>query len=109
LKAIGLAVVPRTLDRPHRGLVQLLKEERRRREKSVGRDWHWDSPRFDTALGKRRLKILNGLFLTLSGRGHVGEAYEREGEVHAQAIIGDTWVGVEIAVAGRCRTVRQNG
>lgn len=108
-KALGQASVPKALDRPHKGLVQLLRQEQRRREKAAERDYHWDQPKFDTPLGQRRLKILNGVFLALSKRGHDGDASEHNGEIHARAIIGDTYLGLEIAVAGKHRTVRQNG
>jgi hypothetical protein len=109
LKAIGRASVPKTLDAPHKGLVQLLEQEKRRREKAADRDWHWDQPKFDTPVGKRRLKILNGLFLTLSKRSHGADAFERDGEIHARAIIGNTSLGLEITIAGKHRTIRQHG
>ncbi|MDZ5696697.1 hypothetical protein [Chelativorans sp. M5D2P16] len=75
LNAIGRASVPKTLDASHKGLVQLLKQEQRRREKAAQSDWHWDQPKFDTPVGKRRLRILNGLLPALSKRGHDGDAY----------------------------------
>lgn len=109
LNAIGRASAPKTLDAPHRGLVQLLKQEQRRREKAAGREHHWDQPKFDTPLAKRRLRILNGIFLALSKRGHGGDAYESDGEIQARAIVGDTCLGLEITIAGTHRTVRQYG
>ncbi|WP_192247404.1 hypothetical protein [Mesorhizobium caraganae] len=59
--------------------------------------------------GKRRLKIFNALFLALSKRGHDGDAYERDGEIHARAIIGDTHLGLDIQIVGSHRTERQHG
>lgn len=109
LKAIGRASVPKTLDAPHRGLAQLLKQEKRRYEKVAREQWHWDQPKFDTPLGKRRLRLLNGIFLALSKRGHTGDVYEHDGEIHARAVIGDTYLGLEIAIAGKHKTVRQHG
>lgn len=109
LKAIGKASVPRTLDRPHSGLVQLLKKEQSRREKAAKSDWAWNQPKFDTPLGRRRLKLLNAIFLTLGKRGHQGDAYEHDDEIHARAIIGDTYLGLDLAIAGKHRTVRQHG
>jgi hypothetical protein len=44
LKAIGKASVPQTLDRPHKGLVQLLRQEQRRRDKNAEREWTFDEP-----------------------------------------------------------------
>lgn len=110
LKAIGRAIVPKTLDGAHRGLRELLKKEQRRREKVAERDWHWDQPKFDTPLAKRQLRILNGLFMALIKRGHDGNAYEdHTGELHARAIVGDTYMGLEFAIVGKHRTVRERG
>ncbi|RWP54367.1 hypothetical protein [Mesorhizobium sp.] len=109
LQAIGKVSVPQTLDRPHKGLVQLLKKEQQRRDKNAEREWTWDEPKFDNPLGKRRLKIFNALFLALSKRGHDGDAYEHDGEIHARAIIGDTHVGLDIQIVGSHRTVRHQG
>ncbi|MDW6022165.1 hypothetical protein SAZ10_10360 [Mesorhizobium sp. BAC0120] len=89
--------------------MQLLKKEQRRREKVAERDWSWDQPKFDAPLGKRRLRILNAVFLALSKRGHDGDAHEQDGEIHARAIIGDSYLGLDIAIAGKYRTVREQG
>lgn len=58
LKAIGKASVPRHLDNPNTGLVQLLKREAVRREKVRAQHWHWDEPLFDTPLGQRKIWIV---------------------------------------------------
>lgn len=109
LKAIGKVSVSQTLDRPHKGLVQILKQEQRRRDKNAERQWTFDEPKFDNPLGKRRLKIFNALFLALSKRGHDGDAYEHDGEIHARAAIGDSYLGLDIGIVGSHRTVRQQG
>lgn len=109
LNAIGKVSAPQTLHRPHRGLVQLLKQEQRRRDKAAESDWSWHHPKFDTPLGKRRLRIFNALFLALSKRGHAGDAYEQDGEIHARAVIGDTYLGLDIVIVGSHQTVRQQG
>lgn len=109
LKAIGRATVPKTLDGAHRGVRQILVKEDRRREKVATSHWHWDSPKFDNPVAKRRLRILNGIFLALAKRGHTGEVNEREDEIHASATIGDTHVTIDIGVHGKHRTVRLSG
>ena len=106
LKAIGRVTVPRTLDRAHYGLSQVLKREQRRREKFAASGWSWDAPNFDTAVGRRRLRILNALFLALSRRGHSGDAYEHDGEITATATIGDTSVRLSVDLAAVPRTHR---
>jgi hypothetical protein len=109
LKAIGSASVPKALDRPHKGLLQLLKKEQRRREKAAESAWFSEQPKFDTPLGKRRIRILNAIFLALGRRGHDGDAYEHDGDIHARAIVGNTYLGLDLAIAGKHRTVRQYG
>jgi hypothetical protein len=106
LKAIGRVGVPRSLDRVHRALAQILKQEQRRRDKVAQSGWHWDGPKFDSP---RRLRILGAVFMALSRRGHDADAYERDGEIHATAIVGDTYLGLEVSVAGKHRTVRVYG
>lgn len=109
LQAIGRASVPKSLERPHPGLVPILNQEKRRAEKFKERGWAWDAPKFDTPLGRRRLRLLNGLLLTLASRGHGGDAFERDGDFHARAFVGETYVGIEIAAAGKCRMVQASG
>lgn len=109
LKAIGRAAVPQSLDRVHRALTQILRQEQRRREKIAQSHWHWDGPKFDNPLDKRRLRILSAVFMALSRRGHDADAYERDGEIHATAIVRDTRIGLEVAVAGKHRSARVYG
>lgn len=101
LKAIGRVAVPRKLERVHYALTQIRNQEERRREKFAASGWSWDAPKLDSAVDRRRLRILNAIFMALSRRGHQGDAYERDGEIHATAIIGDTRLGLEIEPAGR--------
>lgn len=109
LKALGRVGVPKSLDGAHRGLRDLLNRESRQREKAVKSGWAWDGPVFDNPVGRRRLRILNGIFFALSKRGHTGEAYERDAEIHARAIVGHTSVGLSADVVGKHRTVQQRG
>ena len=104
LKAIGKVSISQTLDRPHRGLVQMLKREQRRHEKVAQSQWAFDRPRLDSPLDKRRLRILNALFLALSKRGHDGDAYEQYGQIEGRAEIGDTYLGLIIDIVGSRRT-----
>lgn len=106
LKAIGRAAVPRKLERVHYGLTQIFKQEERRREKFAASGWSWDAPKFESAVDKRRLRILNAVFMALSRRGHSADAYERDGEIHATATIGDTRVGLNIEIASKNRPAR---
>jgi hypothetical protein len=108
-KAIGRATVPKSLEAAHRGLRELLSKEARRREKVANSRWHWDEPKFDNPVARRRLRILNGIFLALSKRGHDGNAYERDGEIHASVTVGDTHLGIDIGIHGKHRMIRIAG
>ncbi len=99
LEAIGQVTVPKSLDRPHNGLVQLLKDEDKKRAKFAARGW--GGPLFDSPVAKRQLRILNGLFLALAKRRHDCRAYEHDGTIYATATIGDTGVGIDISLLGR--------
>jgi uncharacterized membrane protein len=109
VKAIGRVVAPKTIGVPHRGIAHILRQEARRQEKFSKSNWDWDRPIFDSPLSKRCLRILNGLFLALSKRGHDGDAQENNQELHARAIIGDTYLGLNLAIVGKYKKVRRNG
>lgn len=111
LRAIGRVSVPRSLERVHAGLKQILKQEQRRRDKFAVSGWSWDAPKFESAVDRRRLKILNAIFMALSRRGHGADAYERDGEIQATALVGDTRVGVSVDFATKLKTraVRPRG
>ncbi|MBZ3693387.1 hypothetical protein J1W56_12260 [Phyllobacterium sp. R2-JL] len=109
IRLLGRVTAPKTLDAPHAGLVKLLKQEERRRERFSTDRWTSTPPNFDTILARRRLRILNGILLALRKRGHGGDAYEHNGAIHARAIIGGTYLGLDLAIVGKYRTVRQYG
>jgi hypothetical protein len=109
LKAIGRVTVPRQLERFHHGLSQIFKQEERRRAKFAASNWPWDAPKFDGDLDQRRFRILNAIFIALSRLGHTGSASERDGRIDATAVVGDTRVDLDIAIAGKHRTVREYG
>lgn len=100
VRAIGRVTVARKLDRVHHGLTEILAQEERRRIRAAGVPWHWDAPKFDSPLDRRRLRILNAIFMTLAKRGHRADAYERDGEIHARVTIGDTHLGFSLEPAG---------
>jgi hypothetical protein len=109
VKAIGRFVAPKTIAVPHRGIAHVLRQETRRQEKFSKSNWDWDRPIFDSPLSKRCLRILNSLFLAFSKRGHDGDAQENNQELHARAIIGDTYLGLNLAIVGKHKKVRRNG
>lgn len=97
--AIGRVTVPRRLERVHHSLSRIIGQEARRREKFAASGWTWDAPKFDQPVDQRRLRLLNALFTALSRRGHGADAYERDGEIHATALVGHTRVSVDVRPA----------
>ncbi len=91
-KMVGKVTVPKTMARSHRLIAKLLEEDEQRREKQ--RDspyWSWNKPLFDTPFERRRLRILNAIFLALercsmklSGQGN--EARELSVQVGEQHV-----------------------
>lgn len=65
-KMVGKVTVPKSLARSHQSIAKLLEEDERRREKQQSSSyWGWDKPLFDSSFERRRLRILNAIFLAL--------------------------------------------
>lgn len=96
LKALGKVSVPKQLYPAHRGLWDLLKQEEKRREKFLERDYSFNEPWFDSPFDQRRLRFLSGLYKALEKRGHTGSAYANDNVLSAYAMIGDTQVGLAL-------------
>ncbi|WP_412033242.1 hypothetical protein ACLIR7_09580 [Nitratireductor aquimarinus] len=94
LEALTTFRPPKSLRQPHKSLVPILRKDQRRRERKELNEWHWDSPRYDNPLEKRRLKILNAIFGALDFRGHEGDAYESDSDLNIRATIGNTVLGL---------------
>src|SRR5215472_1696251 len=62
-KLIGKLSVPRDVRDWHPAVERLFKEDDKRREKQLTTGYSWDAPLFDTPFERRRLRILNTLFL----------------------------------------------
>lgn len=68
-KLVGIVKASRSLDKPHPVIARLLKEDEQRRMKLQETPYYWEKPRFESLEDRRRLRILNGLFLGLSRAG----------------------------------------
>ncbi|HUN64139.1 MAG TPA: hypothetical protein VMU53_19215, partial [Candidatus Sulfotelmatobacter sp.] len=66
---IGKLSVPREVRDWHPAIDRLLKEDEKRREKQLATGYSWDAPLFETPLERRRLRILNTLFLAAARMG----------------------------------------
>jgi hypothetical protein len=70
-KAIGKVAIPRDVGGWHPAIDRLLKEDEKRREKQLASRYpsSWDAPLFDSPLERRRLRLLNSLFLAAAKMG----------------------------------------
>ena len=64
---VGKVTVPRGLARPHRVIARLLEEDEHRHERQRVSTYpmSWNEPKFATPIEKRRLRIINALYLCL--------------------------------------------
>jgi len=66
---VGKVTCPRLLNRPHRLIAEALEKDERRREEKARTGYSWDAPLYETPLEKRRLRILNAIFLATERAG----------------------------------------
>jgi hypothetical protein len=74
---VGCVEVPTTWDGAHSEVRRLKRTDagRQERQRRTSVLFPWESPRFDSALGQRQLRILNAIFLGVAragGKGQVG-------------------------------------
>jgi len=71
-KLVGKVRIPANLTNGHPLITAQLQEDERRREKQRASTYSfsWDAPRFDSQSGRRKLRILNALFLSLARCGY---------------------------------------
>jgi CRISPR/Cas system-associated endonuclease Cas3-HD len=65
------ARAPRDLSRPHPAVERLLRQDQKRNERYLSSTFsmEWDKPHLVSALARRRLRILSGLFMALDKAG----------------------------------------
>lgn len=68
-KLLGRLTVVKSLDSPHHLIAELLDADEQRRREAEGKTYVWDKPIFDEPTARRRLKILNALYLILTRGG----------------------------------------
>lgn len=80
-KRLGKVSTPRGLDPAHPQIAALLARDEERRRKREASSFSWPEPRFESPFERRRLRILNGIFLAVAragGDGWVRGDYARE-------------------------------
>lgn len=101
LKAIGRPVSAAKVTVPHPAIRTLLDQDEKERAKAAANRWHRPVTLYDSPFEKRRLRILNAVFLTLARMGHRA-ASDRDGHhTTFSVIIGDTQVSLSLDEATR--------
>ena len=95
--------IPANISRGHPLVVALLEEDAGRRERQQARAYPstWDAPRFDSPSGRRKLRILNALFLGFARLGHKIRVHVEEDRQSAVVWIGDRQVSFHLESANR--------
>lgn len=99
-KRLGTVTAPRNLTRTHPVIEKLLKRDELIRQKRATERYYWRDPQFESAFERRRLRILNGLFLgfeKVGGGGWIRDAEARELHSH----VGHAGVSFELDHTGR--------
>lgn len=104
-KAVRKVTPSRTFDLAHPAIAGLLKRDDRRREKYRETGWSWYAPVFEQPLHRRRLLILNSLFLALAAQRCSASARGDTGN-EISITIGDTGFNIELEpVTGKSSAV----
>jgi hypothetical protein len=101
LKANGRPASAAKITIPHPAIRMLLARDEKERTKAAENRWHTANVLYDSPFERRRLRILNAVFLTLGRRGHEAKSDRQDHHTEFSVIIGDTRVGVTLDEAGR--------
>lgn len=99
-KRLGAVRIPRNFEPLHPAIGALLRKDEERRQARAANSFSWPEPRFESHFERRRLRILNGLFLGVAkvgGDGWLRGDYAREIGLR----IGDRSIGIELDHTGK--------
>ncbi|QWG22209.1 hypothetical protein KMZ93_19825 [Bradyrhizobium sediminis] len=94
-KRLGKVTVPRNFTRTHPRIAKLLEKDEAVRQKRATERFYWRDPKFESPFERRRLRVLNGLFLgfaSVGGGGWVMGDNARE----LSANVGEIRVGFDL-------------
>lgn len=101
-KQAGSAVLPRSLANPHAHVARLLAEDEERRKQAETQRYPIHSPKFDTPAAKRRLRLINAIFVGLSRAGCRPSCRGDEAE-ELFVVVGDQVVAFSVMPIRRAR------
>jgi hypothetical protein len=79
-KLVGKVSVPRTLEKVHPLIAKLLEQDEERKRKVAEHSYVWDTPKFESSPAKRRLRLINTIFLAVARAGFRPEYQGQEAE-----------------------------
>lgn len=74
-RRLGKVTVPHSFSPAHPAIASLLRKDEELREKQQSSQFSWYEPKFDSPFERRRLRVLNGIFLGIAKAG--GSAWTR--------------------------------
>jgi hypothetical protein len=89
--AIGRVPITRDLAAPHTLIAAALAKDEARRQKMLRDGYGWDKPILDSPMEKRRLRLLQSLFLALE-RQHCKPSMHAKDARQISVRVGDVWV-----------------
>jgi hypothetical protein len=100
-------VAPRGFSNTHPLIDKLLQKDEKLRQELASHPYAWNEPRFDSSFERRRLRLLNGLFLGFAKVG--GCPWLRGDDARELAIyMGDAGVRFELDAVGAKTHGRRN-
>lgn len=101
-EVVGKVTLPKSLSSPHRLIARLLQQDEVRLQKQQASPYPsiWDGPFFESQHERRRLRIMNGLFLALAKAGYGADISGREAR-ELRAHINDQHITFRLDWAGK--------
>ncbi|MHC6154772.1 hypothetical protein ACVSQB_23605 [Bradyrhizobium elkanii] len=94
-KRLGKVTASRDLTRADPAIAKLLKRDEAIRQQIASSPFYWEKPLFESSYERRRLRILNSLFLAFARVGG-GSAYIRDREAREISISGPAGVSITL-------------
>jgi hypothetical protein len=94
-KRIGKVILIRDLTRADPAILRLLKRDETIRQKMASRSFFWEKPLFESPYERRRLRILNSIFLAFARVGG-GSGYFRDKEAREISICGPAGISITL-------------
>jgi hypothetical protein len=92
---VGKARFIQSLSNPHHLIGQLLEDDKVRREKLLNNQYAWDKERFKGPFERRRLRILNSIFLAFARCGCKASLSGQDAR-EISVCVGDCWVSFSL-------------